>query len=107
MNEEPRAPEPRIGCAQEVSLEGYRFALDKDGHVLFNNLGDQVHLPLFRDLAAMGQFHYEVNGPGLIIEQVVEDPGVFLRQIPPQVVIVLDPHRNAAGRWEYLQVHRD
>ncbi len=96
---------------QQLHLNGLRYALNRHGKPFYLELGEGaakvVQLPLFQNVIAMGQFYYDTQGPGVLFEGVIDDPGAFLDSIPGTVEIVLEPHRNAQGKWEYHKVLRD
>ena len=96
---------------QEVTLDGLVFGVRRDGNLELVELTDErgalVQLPLFRTEAQMGLFYWDVVGPGVIFAHRVEDVRQFLASLPGNVQIVIEPRRNAEGRWEYLKVLRD
>ncbi len=99
-----RWPRRKPGAVpRDVFLEGMVFAIDGEQPWL-GQLDTECHLPVFTSWEHLHKFFASIgiDSSGFRIKRI-NDGREFLASIPPDVEVVMDPHREG-DRTEYCKV---
>lgn len=103
IDDEPPKPTGNVGA---TNIAGSLIPWRDDNPVLMRSFGsDSEYLPLFDSEDLLKAFMTRSGIPYSSIKEI-DDPALFMKEIPPEILIAVNPRYTEEGRVRWFQLAR-